>query len=240
MAKKAVVKYFQLLMVLLTIFCMIITFVGLFGGNTNPSSQGGTSQAMFCFALPVILVADAVLLIFWLVQKKWLLAIMPFVAIISCIGYIGTIFKIGSDNAGAPKGDGLKVASYNVSHFGVGASKYIASDILEEMKAQQVDIICFQEYQEESGDVKNSETYKQAFPYMATGARGDMVIYSKYPIKNSKATQFEETNNNYLYADIDVKGKTIRVFNVHMQTTGINARSTRRARCKDRWRAAHC
>jgi len=223
MAKKAVFKYFQLLMVLITVFCAIVTFVGLFGGNTNPASQGGTSQAMFCFALPLILVADAVLLIFWLVQKKWILAALPLIAMLSCVGYVGTIFRIGSDNADAAKTEkSLKVATYNVSHFGVGASKYIASDILEEMKAQQADILCLQEYQDETGDAKNSEKYKETYPYMAEGVRGDMVIYSKYPIKDFKATQFEETNNNYLYADIDVKGKIVRVFNVHMQTTGIN------------------
>ena len=49
-----------------------------------------------------------------------------------------------------------------------------------------------------------------------------MVIYSRYPIKNSKAILFDYTNNSAMWADIDYKGRDIRVFNVHLQTTGIS------------------
>ena len=56
---------------------------------------------------------------------------------------------------------------------------------------------------------------------MAVG-REDMVIYSRYPITGKKTILFEDTNNSAMWADIDVKGNDIRVFNVHLQTTGIN------------------
>ena len=52
--------------------------------------------------------------------------------------------------------------------------------------------------------------------------KNDMVIYSRYPIKNSKNMPFEETNNSAMWADIDINGKLIRVFNVHLETTGFN------------------
>jgi endonuclease/exonuclease/phosphatase family metal-dependent hydrolase len=72
-----------------------------------------------------------------------------------------------------------------------------------------------------SGEKKNSDSYKEYFPYMKMG-REDMVIYSRYPIKDSRKILFEDTNNSAMWADIDVKGDRIRVFNIHLQTTGIN------------------
>jgi endonuclease/exonuclease/phosphatase family metal-dependent hydrolase len=52
--------------------------------------------------------------------------------------------------------------------------------------------------------------------------RSDMVIFSRYPIREHKTMLFDETNNSAQWADIDVNGKQIRIFNVHLQTTGIN------------------
>ena len=56
---------------------------------------------------------------------------------------------------------------------------------------------------------------------MAVG-REDMVIYSRYPITGKKALEFEDTNNSAMWADVDVKGNEVRIFNVHLQSTGIN------------------
>jgi exodeoxyribonuclease III len=72
-----------------------------------------------------------------------------------------------------------------------------------------------------SGDKKNSESYKEYFPYMQVG-RDDMVIFSRYPITANKTILFEETNNSAMWVDIDVKGSEFRVFNIHLETTGIN------------------
>ena len=49
-----------------------------------------------------------------------------------------------------------------------------------------------------------------------------MIIFSRYPITDSKTMLFEMTNNSAMWVDVDVNGQSIRVFNVHLQTTGIN------------------
>jgi endonuclease/exonuclease/phosphatase family metal-dependent hydrolase len=100
-------------------------------------------------------------------------------------------------------------------------SGFMAQDILAEMRRQKVDVLCLQEYNEVSGTQKNSESYKEYFPYMQVG-RSDMMIFSRYPITGSKTILFEETNNSAMWADINVKGKEYRIFNVHLETTGIN------------------
>ena len=219
MGKLAVYKYAAAMFLSIQIVVSILTLVGLFGGNVTP--VGNTARAMSVYILPVLIAANLLLLIYWLIRRKWLLALIPVVSVACCIPYIGTLYQLRFDD---PKDDtrpGLKIASYNVAMFGRETSGFMAQDILAEMRRQKVDVLCIQEYNEISGDKKNSESYKEYFPYMQVG-RSDMVIFSRYPITGNKTILFEETNNSAMWVDINFKGKALRIFNVHLETTGIN------------------
>lgn len=219
MGKLAVYKYVAMMFLVAQIVISLLTFVGLFGGNVSPI--GNTARAMLVYALPLLIIANAVMLLYWLIRQRWFFALIPVVTIACCIPYIGTIFQFGSVDKDAEKQKGLKIASYNVAMFGRETTGFKALDILAEMRRQKVDVLCVQEYNETSGDRNNSEAYKEYFPYMEVG-RSDMVIFSRYPIREHKTMLFDETNNSAQWADIDVNGKQIRIFNVHLQTTGIN------------------
>jgi endonuclease/exonuclease/phosphatase family metal-dependent hydrolase len=78
-----------------------------------------------------------------------------------------------------------------------------------------------QEYADVSGDKLNSDSYKEYFTYMTKG-RNDMVIYSRYPIEASDIIDFGHTNNSGMWADLDINGREVRIFNVHLETTGFN------------------
>ncbi|MBQ3698724.1 MAG: endonuclease/exonuclease/phosphatase family protein [Prevotella sp.] len=219
MGKLAVYKYVAMMFLVAQIVVSAFTITALFGGDSNPI--GNTSRAMLVYILPLLIIANLLLLIYWLVRKRWFHALIPIVTVACCIPYIGTIFQFGSLDKEAEKQPGLKIATYNVAMFGRETSGFMALDILAEIRRQKVDVLCMQEYNETSGDKHNSESYKEYFPYMQVG-REDMVIFSRYPIKKNKTLLFDDTNNSAMWADIDVKGKEIRVFNVHLQTTGIN------------------
>lgn len=201
------------------IIVSIFTIAGLYGGDVNPI--GNAARALLVYILPILIIANMLLLVYWLVRRRWLFSLIPIVTLACCIPYSGTIYQFPFGNDKNPQQSGLTIASYNVAMFNRETSGFIAQDILAEMRRQNVDVLCMQEYNEISGDKKNSDSYKEYFPYMAVG-RNDMVIYSRYPIMNQKTISFEETNNSAMWADIDIKGNEFRVFNVHMQTTGIN------------------
>ena len=220
MAKLAVYKYFSFIILVITIVMMIFTFVGLWGGSENPA--GNTAKAMLCFALPLLLIGDFILLVYWMIRRRWHWAVIPAIAILCCWSYIGTLFQLRSQPSDAEAQDGVKIATYNVGRFGKEASGFIAQDILMEMERQNVDILCIQEYSDLAGDSKNQTKFLKYFKYMAMG-KGDMVIYSKFPIIDSKNILFEQSNNSALWAHINIKGKQVRIFNVHMETTGINS-----------------
>ena len=220
MGKLAVQKYFSFMMLIISFLLMIFTFVGLFGGDVQPA--GNTARAMLVYALPLLIIANVVFLIYWLVRLRFHWALMPLITLLCCIPYIGTIFQVGSTDEKADVKSGIKFASYNVARFSGETTGFIAQDILSEMKRQKVDIVCFQEYNDFSGDKKNSDSYKDYFPHSAFG-NNDMVIYSRYPIVNKKNIDFEQTNNSAMWVEVNVNNNIYRVYNVHLETTGINS-----------------
>ena len=220
MGKLAVQKYFSFMMLIISFLLMIFTFVGLYGGEVPPA--GNTARAMLVYALPLLIAANIVFLIYWLVRLRFHWALMPLITLLCCIPYIGTIFQIGSSDDKADTKTGIKIATYNVARFSGETTGFIAQDVFSEMKRQKVDIICFQEYNDFSGDKKNSDSYKEYYPYFAVGEH-DMIIYSRYPIVDHKNLNFEQTNNSAMWAEVKVNDYVYRVYNVHMETTGINS-----------------
>ena len=219
MGKLAVYKYFSFLFLIATFAIAGFTVFGLFGGNVPPG--GNTARAMLVYALPIIIALDVVMLVYWLIRRRWHWAAIPAITIVCCIPYLGTIIQMPTQSKDADAKGGIKIATYNVAMFGRETTGFIAQDILAEMRRQKVQVLCVQEYNERSGDQINSENYREYFPHMVKG-RGDMVIFSRFPITRSKTIRFTHTNNSAMWADIDANGHLFRVFNVHLETTGIN------------------
>lgn len=227
MGKLAVQKYFSFMMLIITFLLMIFTFVGLFGGDVPPA--GNTARAMLVYALPLLIMANAIFLIYWLMLRRFHWMCMPLITLLCCIPYIGTLYQFGSQDEKADAKPGIKIASYNVAMFGRETSGFMAQDILSEMKKQKVDIVCFQEYNDFAGDKRNSDSYKDNFPYKAVG-ENDMIIYSRYPIIKTKNINFEMTNNSAMWAEVNVNENIYRVYNAHLETTGINGALHRAAK----------
>ena len=231
MGKLAVQKYFSFMMLIATFLLMVFTLVGLFGGDVQPA--GNTARAMLVYALPLLIAGNAFFLLYWLIMRRFHWMLMPLITLLCCIPYISTMYKFGSLNENADKQPGFKIATYNVAMFSRETTGFMAQDILAEMKRQKVDIVCFQEYNNTAGDKKNSDSYKEYFPYSALGNH-DMIIYSRYPIKASKNIPFEMTNNSAMWAEITIGDNTYRVYNAHLETTGINGTLHRAAKAQMR------
>ena len=230
MGKLAIYEYISFMFLVITVLLAIFTIFGLFGGEADPAR--GTALAMLVYVLPLLIIGDCVMLLFWLIRRRWHWLVIPGVAILCSIPYIGTLYQVKLFSNEDSTQAGIKVASFNVECLGREVSGFKAQDILTMMKSQNVDILCMQEYYDISGDKLNSDSYKSYFTYMAKG-RQDMVIYSRYPILNSGIIDFGKTNNSGLWADIDINSKEVRVFNLHLETTGIN-RSLYQASMKER------
>ena len=91
MGKLAVYRYFSLMFLIITVLVMMATFAALLGGRVDP--LGNTALAMLVYILPVLIILNFLLLIYWLVRKRWKWIAMPILPILCSIPYMGTIVQ---------------------------------------------------------------------------------------------------------------------------------------------------
>jgi endonuclease/exonuclease/phosphatase family metal-dependent hydrolase len=131
----------------------------------------------------------------------------------------------------------FSVMSYNVRIFNLydelnGGSWDLPRTTVAKTLNTDSDIVCLQEYYNDSKDDKKIFNIVQQFKqkgkkYFATdikvvnqiGAQFGVAIFSKYPILKSGSINFnEKTKNGAVYADIRIGEKNIRVINIHLQS----------------------
>ncbi|MBQ8711763.1 MAG: hypothetical protein IJ551_02890 [Prevotella sp.] len=105
MGKLAIYKYTSFLLLITTFLFAVFTIIGLFGGSYPPG--GNTAKAMLVYILPLLILADIILLLYWLIRRRWHWAAIPFITLLCCIPYIGTIYQFGSIDEEADKRSGL-------------------------------------------------------------------------------------------------------------------------------------
>lgn len=87
------------------------------------------------------------------------------------------------------------------------------------------DIICLQERPHDNLLHRDSISAAFGYPYRTFNSREDEVlnlaIYSRFPLSNMKEYYFPDSYNKMLQIDLQYEGRTIRLFNIHLQTTGM-------------------
>ena len=132
MGKLAVYKYVAAMFLVAQVVVSVFTIMALFGGNVTPI--GNSARAMLVYLLPALIAINVVLLLYWLVRRRWIFGSIALITIICCIPYIGTILQFRSLDKSADAQTGLKIATYNVHVFNRETSGFMAQDILAEMR----------------------------------------------------------------------------------------------------------
>ncbi len=191
----------------------------------------GTIPSLFNFPIlnlfiPLLIVINIIFFISWLLRIKW-----PFLMFIIAflIGYSewGLLYQFPR-NTKQISSDTFKVMSYNVRLFNrydwisdIDAPKEIENFINKE----KPDIICFQEYSKIDAPLLDAYPYSYIQPIVPNNKSG-VAILSKFPIINSGYIDFEKSTNSGIFSDIEYKGKTIRVYNLHLESLHIDLKDT--------------
>ena len=188
-----------------------------------PADVAGYLYPVSLGALPLI-VADIICLFAVRKQKGWRAAFLLFLigSLVWLRHYIPNPFsRVGvSENT-------LTLVSWNVNLFGGGFQNYSnLAPAAALIKEQHPDIICLQE--RPHTNVMHWDSIRAAFsdyPYYVKNTREDevlnLVVFSRYPLSNPEDHYFEDTYNKFMQVDVQIGGQTLRLFNVHLQTTGI-------------------
>ncbi len=169
----------------------------------------------------ILLLVNFLFGIYWLIRLKTKI----FLSII-CIGigffHIGRLYQFGSPEVAVNAGETLKIMTMNVRMFnaqnwieGLDAKVEIGQLIAEE----DPDILLLQEFHQKKIEPELTFGYPHRHTKEMPRGRFRSVIFSKFPIIGSQTVMLDGDsirNNAFHFADVNWKGKTFRVMNVHL------------------------
>ncbi len=219
----------------LTLIAAIMLVVALLAGHVAPETMWW--PAIIGLGAPIVIVVNVLIMLYWVLRWK-AIALVPLIVLVA--GFSGVSRYISpslmKDYPHSGK-NSFRVATYNVRGFESFSTpkRYVVSEpvvdsIAAFTKNNEIDIFCMQEFRVTSNDVADHiDTAFGRFKYksikfvarhneLGTG----LAIYSRYPIVDSKIISSNKRVNGAMYADIVVKGDTIRVFNNHLQTSSVD------------------
>jgi endonuclease/exonuclease/phosphatase family metal-dependent hydrolase len=190
------------------------------------------------------LVMNVGFVVFWLLfRSKW--ALLSFVVLIISWPQLNAFFAFHpfTKFSHAKKANTIRVMQWNVARWDE-MNKYWAPGKISKRKKMfeyiannEVDILCVEEFFESN----NTKEFAKNIPYITDSLhfpyhyfamdhrRWDslyetgVVIFSKYPIVDTFRKRYGgpdslKNNESFIWTDIDVNGKRIRVFATHMQS----------------------
>ena len=230
---KAFYRLFYYFSILLTGVLAGVTLVGAFAGNTAPESF--KLIPFIGLGLPVLLLANLAFAIYWTIRWRcWFF--LSLIALFGNWGYISCVLqfplfspasepiaKLGTYTPGI-----LTVATYNVDAFNHEHMGYSCKGIATQMQNLQADILCLQEVGINSSfniDSVCAVFSNWPYQYIPSAPKGkellQLAVFSRYPIREQSLITYPDSKNCSLWCDIEIPGRTIRLFNNHLQTTEV-------------------
>lgn len=190
------------------------------------------------FALPLFfglyfipILAINLLLFLAAVLRRSASAWIALVAILPAILYSELFFKIGYNNEAEKEGIELKIESYNVGMFSSSERELDREECRQEIgkhiTEEDPHILCLQEFFAEN--YIQADTIYSQYPYRhyhlfkaRNGKLFGNIILSKFPIGEKGRISFYNSTNLSIFADIKHYGRTIRVYNNHLQSYNVS------------------
>ena len=179
--------------------------------------------SVLSLSVPLLILLNVIFFTYWLLRlKKQLLLSL----IVLGLGWshISSMYKFSSSK-NVVDANNMSIMSFNVRLFNLlnwSPSKTIKDDIVGLLQTEKSDIICLQEYMR--GNPIKFDNYYNFNATYTQDTKGGLTIFSKFPIINSGSLEFPNTRNNAIFVDIVKQKDTIRIYNLHLQSSGVNAK----------------
>ena len=228
-------RSFSFFFKLFALLCLLILFITILAKYIPPGVS--IIPAYLGLVFPYIFLVNVLVFIIVLLRKYWFVLsvfIVPFIW--ACFIFSG-YFQTGLFNDNVPESRTFKVMTFNVRLFNLyewKKNKQLRDSIMIFIKEQNPDIICFQEYYENThGDFETINIltgelgynyHHRYFPVMPDDfQRFGIATFSRFPIIGKKQINFDGTSNMTLQSDIEVdSGIVIRLFNNHLESIRLS------------------
>ncbi len=193
---------------------------------------------LFGLAYPLIISANLVLFLYWLIRKRWKLVFTSLVFIIIGFPLHSRFITFSKSTSPSESANSLQVMSYNVRLFDVynwlERGTETRDDIYAYLENNPVDVLCFQEfyYEESTGEYNTIQTIRKRTGLSnkhgryTSGSHGKahfgVITFSRYPIINSGHILLNSVASNHcIYTDIQKDSVIFRVYNLHIGSIQI-------------------
>lgn len=227
MGKKAVSRLFYYISIVGTAFIACLAIAGALSKFLSPIDNN--SLTLFGLFLPAILIVNVLMLLYWLIRFRFWVFI-PIIAIATNYSYLMHVFQFPHNEGG--KYSSMKqftIGTYNVHSFNGDPYGYFCKGARTFMKSQEADIICFQEFginPEFNQDSLRATLDDWKYSLIPKPKNNQpilqLAVFSKYPILRGEYFTYSDSKNTALWIDLDIQGDTIRLFNIHLQTTSVS------------------
>lgn len=225
--------FFSKTVFLLNIVAIVALLMSYSASVINPATFWPI--AFFGLAYLPILLINIGFVVYWLLRRPRH-AIYSLVMIVLGWGSMNRHVTWSNNQHSTQPDSLLRVMTYNVHLFQSvhSADESIKDSVIQVVNQANPDILCMQEFQSNlTGNKKISDHLKEACGfadyYFAPWNKNDyhglgQIIYSKYPIINAGTiTQNSYGINRITFADILKESDTVRVYNVHLRSFGLQS-----------------
>ena len=178
--------------------------------------------SMASLAVSPLIFLNIIFLIYWFL-KKWKKGILTALVLFIAYLHFGPFIEFSTEGNTKEYRETLSILSYNVRLFNAyekDVDTVEVSEVISTMiEIQQPDVIAIQEfYNPNSVDFS---IYPYSYIHFKEEHKLGHAVFSKYPIVNRGAFDFDKSYNNSIFVDIVKGNDTIRVYNLHLQSIGI-------------------
>ena len=196
--------------------------------------------ALLGLVFPIIFFVLCSFVIFWLIfRSRWWL--ISFVTLLFGFKQITSTFSVhGSHEFSlAKEPNTLRVLHWNVSDWNYSQGRgggLLLDEMLELIKEQNADLLCFQEFYEPSKKNASKSVLKffqtMGYPYYyfipstyyGDGRQSGIGIFSRFALLNTVNFPFTDRpkGEHLLQADVKVNGQMIRIMTTHLQSVRLD------------------
>ncbi|MDX1904746.1 MAG: endonuclease/exonuclease/phosphatase family protein, partial [Thermonemataceae bacterium] len=203
---------------------------------TTLSPQKHLWAGFWALSVPLMLLTQILFAAHWFLQKSWWI-VLPLCTLVLGYPHFKSSINFSFKSPKNHTENTFSVFSYNVKVFNAynhlqGKDSINAKRLIQQVVEDSSDIKCLQEFFcEDSSKVFNTiNRIKQEGKYKYIISPNlkkrhnyfGMAIFSKYPILKSGEIKFKKSYNRAHFADIKVKNKTVRVYNIHLQSISLD------------------
>lgn len=177
--------------------------------------------SVLSLAVPALIIINILFAVYWLLNVKRQLLLSLLVLVIG-YNHVFSLYKFSSSK-NIDDTENISIMNYNVRLFNVFdwiEDENVKQDISSFIAEKQPDILCIQEYRPDN-EINHDGYYKYE-ELSGDKVKNGQAIFTKFPIIKSGSIEFPKTSNNAIYADVVKGADTIRIYNVHLQSLGID------------------